>query len=103
MIKKGRRHYRLIALIEAQSGTPFEKKVWKGLLEIPPGHVRTYQWLAKKIGHPKAARAVGNALKKNPLAPMVPCHRVIASNGIGGYAGGVTKKRRLLEREGVYL
>ncbi len=70
---------------------------------IPAGRVRTYGWVARKIGHPNAARAVGNALKKNPLAPMVPCHRVISSNGIGGYSGGLEKKRRLLEKEGVYL
>ena len=94
---------RLERLIDREKGTFFEKQVWKALLRIRPGTVRTYGWIAGKIGKPKAARAVGNALKKNPLAPMVPCHRVISSNGIGGYAGGVEKKRRLLEREGVYL
>lgn len=94
---------RLETLIDRQEATPFEKKVWKALLGITPGTVRTYSWVAKKIGHPKACRAVGNALNKNPLAPMVPCHRVVASHGIGGYAKGVGAKKRLLEKEGVYL
>ena len=83
--------------------TPFQERVWKKLLEIPRGQVRTYGWIAKRIGSPQAARAVGSALKKNPLAPAVPCHRVVGSDGIGGYAQKSAKKRALLEKEGVFL
>ncbi len=84
----------------------FYRKVWKACLEIPPGQTRTYGWIAKKIGHPKASRAVGQALAKNPFAPVVPCHRVIRSNGtLGGYSapGGHTRKKQLLKEEGIKL
>ncbi len=83
--------------------TPFQKKVYKAILRIPKGEVRTYAWVAKRIGKPKAARAVGQALKANRWAPMIPCHRVIGSNGtLTGYSatGGIIAKRRLLAREG---
>lgn len=103
MIKGGHSLKNLERLIEGQKGTPFEKRVWRVLLSIPSGTVKTYAWVARRIGHPKAYRAVGNALGKNPLAPLVPCHRVIARNGIGGYSGGIEKKKRLLEKEGVFL
>ncbi|MBI2083373.1 MAG: MGMT family protein [Deltaproteobacteria bacterium] len=95
----------MIGLILKQKASPFQKRVWRALLEIPRGEVRTYGWLAKTIGSPKACRAVGNALGKNPLAPHVPCHRIVASNGIGGYSGrgGARKKRRLLAKEGIKL
>jgi len=87
-----------------KKGTPFQRKVWKAIQTIPRGEVRTYQWIAKKIGHPKAVRAVGQACKVNPYAPKVPCHRVVASGGkIGGYNGGLRKKRRLLRLEGFKL
>lgn len=83
-------------------GTEFEKKVWKTTKKIPKGKVVTYGQIAEVIGCPKAARAVGNALNKNPFAPQVPCHRVVRSDGnLGGYAGGAKKKRRLLEWEGI--
>ncbi|MBI2982428.1 MAG: MGMT family protein [Deltaproteobacteria bacterium] len=88
--------------IKNLDATPFQKRVWTALLEIPRGEVRSYAWLAKKIGRPGACRAVGNALAKNPFAPGVPCHRVVASSGIGGYTGGLAKKRRLLKKEGVH-
>ena len=82
--------------------TLFQKRVLKTVLNIPRGRVRSYVWVAGKAGSPKACRAVGQALKKNPYAPHVPCHRVIASNGsIGGYSGGVRKKRQLLRKEGI--
>lgn len=103
MIKGKRWRQEVRRSLSRQNGTRFEKKVWRALLLIPSGEVRTYGWLAKKIGHPGAYRAVGNALNKNPLAPDLPCHRVIAANGIGGYAKGLRKKRRLLRREGVIL
>ncbi|GAB4546581.1 MAG: methylated-DNA--[protein]-cysteine S-methyltransferase [Thermodesulfovibrionia bacterium] len=81
-------------------GTDFEKRVWLSLMDIPYGETRTYKWLAEKIGMPKAARAVGRALAKNPFPIILPCHRVIESDGsIGGYSSGIDIKRRLLELE----
>jgi methylated-DNA-[protein]-cysteine S-methyltransferase len=81
-------------------GTDFEKRVWTTLREIPYGETRTYKWLAERIGMPKATRAVGRALSKNPIPIILPCHRVIESDGsIGGYSSGVDIKRRLLELE----
>lgn len=80
--------------------TNFQKKVYKAITKIPIGEVRSYSWVAKKIGSPKAVRAVGTALKNNPFAPTIPCHRVIKSDGtLGGYRGGIKKKRELLEKE----
>ena len=80
--------------------TDFQKKVYKAALSIPLGEVRTYKWVAKKIGHPKACRAVGQALKNNPFTLLIPCHRVIQSGGkLGGYAGGKKKKQALLDLE----
>ncbi len=82
--------------------TPFQRKVYEALLKIPKGQVRTYAQIARMIGRPKAARAVGQALKRNRWAPEIPCHRVIASDGtLGGYSapGGLAAKRRLLRRE----
>ena len=80
--------------------TIFENNVYRTVLRIPFGQTRSYLWVACKIGRPGAVRAVGNALKKNPFAPYVPCHRVIASDGsLGGYSGGLVKKKGLLERE----
>ena len=81
----------------------FYKKVWLECARIPKGETRTYGWIAEKIGHPKAARAVGQALAKNPFAPDIPCHRVVRGDGsLGGYSGqgGLTTKRRMLEQEG---
>jgi methylated-DNA-[protein]-cysteine S-methyltransferase len=85
------------------TGLPtFEQKVLTAISAIPHGEVRTYTWVARAIGQPKAVRAVGNALAKNPIAPVVPCHRVVpASGGIGNYALGAARKRELLRREGV--
>jgi len=81
-------------------GTDFEKKVWNSLKEIPFGETRTYKWVAEKVGNPSAARAVGRALSKNPIPIVIPCHRVIESDGsIGGYSSGVDTKRRLLDME----
>ena len=84
--------------------TPFQRKVYEVLLKIPAGKVRTYAEVARMAGRPNAARAVGQALKRNRWAPEIPCHRVIASDGtLGGYSaqGGTAAKRRLLRREGV--
>ena len=83
-------------------GTPFQQKVWKGLLAIPAGKTLSYGELAKKIKNPKAARAVGSACGANPVVFLVPCHRVIAHNGgLGGFGGGLPLKHALLKSEGV--
>jgi methylated-DNA-[protein]-cysteine S-methyltransferase len=80
--------------------TPFQKAVYAATMEIPLGQTRSYAWIARRIGAPKSSRAVGNALNKNPYAPFVPCHRVVASDGsLGGFRGGLSKKRRLLAME----
>ncbi len=70
---------------------------------IPYGHTLTYGAIARAIGKPGAARAVGAANARNPLPLLIPCHRVVASNGLGGYGGGLAMKRRLLELEGLSL
>lgn len=86
--------------IKFLKGTDFEKKVWLTLKDIPYGETRTYKWLAERIGMPKAARAVGMALSKNPIPIVLPCHRVIESDGsLGGYSSGIDIKRRLLDLE----
>lgn len=82
------------------SGTPFQNKVWQALLDVPYGQTCTYGELAKKIGNPLGARAVGGALNRNPLGIVVPCHRVVGANGeLIGFAGGLDLKKRLLELE----
>ncbi len=81
-------------------GTEFQLQVWKALLRIPYGQTRSYGEIARAVGNPKAARAVGMANHCNPLAIVVPCHRVVASDGsLGGYGGGVEMKSRLLRLE----
>ena len=88
-------------LLSKMKATPFQKEVWEAVKTIPYGQTRTYKWVAEKIGNPKAFRAVGQALHINPLAPIIPCHRVIASdNTLGGYGGGPEMKRWLLRLEG---
>ena len=87
-------------------GTDFQIKVWKYLLKIPKGKVKTYKEVAVAIESPYSARAVGNAVGKNPYAPKIPCHRVIKSDGsLGGYSGkgGIKTKRKLLKKEGITL
>ena len=87
-------------------GTAFQLKVWTYLRKIPRGRVKTYSQVAKAIGKPLAARAVANAIGKNPYATKIPCHRVIRSDGsLGGYSGkgGVKLKRFLLKKEGIRL
>lgn len=86
----------------APEGTAFQRTVWEALRRIPRGHVRTYAGIANDIGKPRAMRAVGAANGRNPLAIVVPCHRVVeAGMLIGGYTGGLHLKRFLLELEGV--
>jgi len=80
--------------------TPFAQKVYKVVLTIPIGEVRTYKWVAKKIGKPKAFRAVGQVLKHNPLPLIIPCHRVVSSDKkIGGYIWGKRIKKKILDYE----
>jgi methylated-DNA-[protein]-cysteine S-methyltransferase len=82
------------------SGTPFQESVWKALRGIPFGETISYKQLAARIRNPKAVRAVGSANGKNPLCIIIPCHRVIAADGsIGGYAGGIPNKEKLLGLE----
>lgn len=82
------------------SGTAFQKKVWKALLRIPFGETRSYGEIAKRVGSPHAARAVGAAIGRNPVSIIVPCHRVIGANGrLTGFAGGLRAKEFLLIHE----
>ena len=81
-------------------GTPFQRRVWSALAKIPYGQTRSYKEIARAIGHPKAFRAVGNANGQNSIPLIIPCHRVIESNGgLGGFGHGIAVKRRLLDFE----
>ena len=87
-------------------GTKFQKKVWNYLKTIRKGTVKSYKQVAIAINSPKSARAVANAVGKNPFAPKIPCHRVIRSDGsLGGYSGkgGVKTKKLMLKREGIIV
>jgi len=80
--------------------SPFQEKVYKVVKAIPKGETRSYKWVAKRIGKPRAYQAVGQALKRNPRTDIIPCHRVIRSDGdIGGYSKGQDQKRDLLIKE----
>ncbi len=81
------------------SGTHFQQTVWQAMQEISYGETKTYGELAGAAGSPKAARAVGNACAANPVTIIVPCHRVLAQNGLGGFGGGIDTKRWLLDLE----
>jgi methylated-DNA-[protein]-cysteine S-methyltransferase len=86
------------------AGTPFQRKVWTALSEIPVGTTTSYGALAAQLGMPQAVRAVGHANGSNPISVVVPCHRVIGANGsLTGYGGGLERKQWLLEHEGVVL
>ena len=80
-------------------GTPFQRTCWNVLLEIPYGEVLTYKSVAERVGHSTACRAVAGACARNPFPIIVPCHRVVATNGLGGFAGGLEAKRFLLDLE----
>ena len=85
-------------------GTEFEKQVWQALLKIPFGKCVSYGDLARRIGKPGAARAVGRAAGKNPVPLIIPCHRLLASGGkLGGFTGGIEEKKKLLKHEGIEL
>ncbi len=80
-------------------GTPFQRDVWAALRSVPAGSTVTYAEIARRIGRPKAVRAVGAANGSNPVSLFVPCHRVIGKDGLRGYAGGLTRKEWLLAHE----
>lgn len=81
-------------------GAPFQIKVWEALLQIPPGQVSSYGHIASAIGAPRAVRAVGNAVGRNPVSLLIPCHRVLRKSGaLGGYHWGLPVKRAILARE----
>lgn len=83
-------------------GTPFQRAVWHALLEIPHGGTVSYADIARRVGRPRAARAVGQAVGSNRVPLLIPCHRVVGSNGgLGGFGGGLPMKRILLQQEGV--
>ncbi|HUR25746.1 MAG TPA: methylated-DNA--[protein]-cysteine S-methyltransferase [Candidatus Thermoplasmatota archaeon] len=99
---EGRR--RMFELPIHLEGTEFQRRVWHELAKIPYGQTRSYGDIAAAIGRPGASRAVGQANHQNPVAPMIPCHRVITSTGtLGGYGGGMDLKRLLLEHEGAQV
>jgi methylated-DNA-[protein]-cysteine S-methyltransferase len=86
--------------LDFSGATPFQRSVWEATRQIPYGETRSYRWVAEMTGRAKAARAVGQALGKNPLLVVVPCHRVVESNGgMGGFGGGIEVKKQLLEME----
>ncbi len=88
----------------APAGTPFQQAVWAALREIPYGETRTYGQIAARIGRPKACRAVGMANNRNPIAIIVPCHRVVGASGaLVGYAAGLSVKEQLLRLEALSL
>lgn len=91
---------------DLSSGTPFQQSVWCAIRVIPRGETRSYGWIAETVGRPRAARAVGQAVRRNPLPLLIPCHRVIAADGsLGGFSGGyqaLPTKRSLLHAEGVH-
>jgi methylated-DNA-[protein]-cysteine S-methyltransferase len=81
-------------------GTPFQRDVWQAMRRVPPGASRTYSWLAQAVGRQAAVRAVGGASSSNPIALIIPCHRIVGVGGsLVGYAGGVERKRWLLDHE----
>jgi methylated-DNA-[protein]-cysteine S-methyltransferase len=97
------KNVRLNLPVDMKTMTEFEKKVYKQAMKISFGKVKSYKWLAEKAGIPNGARAVGNALSKNPVPLIIPCHRVIKSDGrLGGYSapGGILMKRKMLSIEG---
>jgi methylated-DNA-[protein]-cysteine S-methyltransferase len=86
--------------VNVEGATDFQRAVWDATRLIPYGQIRSYSWVAERVGKPGACRAVGNALARNPIPIVIPCHRVIASDGgLGGFTGGLDMKSRLLVLE----
>ncbi len=97
----GNRRRELTFELDLSRGTPFQRQVWRAILRIPYGRVRSYRWVAERVGGSQYARAVGHALGANPVPIIVPCHRVVTSEGsLGGFTGGLPVKRKLLQLEG---
>ena len=97
----GNRRRELSFALDLSRGTPFQRQVWRAILRIPYGRVRSYRWVAERVGGSQYARAVGHALGANPVPIIVPCHRVVTSDGsLGGFSGGLPVKRKLLQLEG---
>jgi methylated-DNA-[protein]-cysteine S-methyltransferase len=95
---------RISCPLDLRGGTHFQLKVWKKLTDIPYGETRSYRWVAEQIGQPQACRAVGRASSANPLPIIIPCHRVIKTDGqLGGYTAGKQIKRQLLKLEGCII
>lgn len=87
--------------VDMTKGTAFQRRVWRAILRIPYGRVRSYQWVAERVGGRQYARAVGMALGSNPVPIVVPCHRIVSQDGsLGGFGCGLPMKRRLLKLEG---
>lgn len=100
MKKQQKRLYSILK--RDRSLTSFQKHVYRVVLTIPYGKVKSYKWVAEKSGAPRSSRAVGSALKKNPYIVKIPCHRVVKSDGtLGGFSKGIKEKARLLKREGL--
>jgi methylated-DNA-[protein]-cysteine S-methyltransferase len=86
--------------LDLDDATPFQRTVWEATLSIPYGETQTYEWIAQRIGSPGAARAVGQALKRNPLPIIVPCHRIIGKDGsLTGFSAGIELKKIMLDLE----
>jgi len=91
---------KLLRTLKARKITDFQLSVLRAAMKIPEGQTKSYKWLAEEIGRPKAYRAVGNALNKNPYPVLIPCHRIVHSNGsLGGYKSGQKHKKAILEKE----
>lgn len=91
-------------LLDFSQGTSFQRQVWRTLQRVPYGKLRSYQWIALRVGGPQYARAVGNAVGANPLPIVIPCHRIVAHDAsLGGFSGGLPMKRKLLGLEGTLI
>ena len=89
-------------VLDIQNGTPFQQSIWKALLDVPYGQTIHYGALADRVDNPKAVRAVGGAVGRNPISIIIPCHRIIGKNGsLTGYNGGIDVKMKLLDIEGI--
>ncbi|MDH4153077.1 MAG: methylated-DNA--[protein]-cysteine S-methyltransferase [Nitrospira sp.] len=87
--------------LDLSQGTVFQRQVWRVLQRVPYGKLRSYQWIAARVGGPQYARAVGNAVGANPIPIVIPCHRIVAQDAtLGGFSGGLSMKRKLLSLEG---
>ncbi len=95
-------HRRKFTVPVVMTGTPFQQKVLRKVARIPYGRTRTYGEIARAVGSPGASRAVGSANARNNLPIVIPCHRVVAAHGLGGYGGGLNMKTTLLQLEGAY-